>query len=149
VFQLGFKTKLVEGAFDKPVDVWFGYTQNSFWQAGNRKASSPFRETNYQPELMVVTPLDFRCLGMQHASSTWAGAPVERPGVDLSRSWNRIYAQVGLERGGWTVLGASGSASTKRRQRRQQSGHRRLHGPRRPERHLPQQRQRLLGPAAP
>src|SRR5206468_11971251 len=30
-FQLGFKLKLVESAFDKPVDLWFGYTQNSFW----------------------------------------------------------------------------------------------------------------------
>ena len=67
VFQLGFKTKLVETAFDKPVDLWFGYTQNSFWQAGNRKASSPFRETNYQPELMAVMPLDVNLLGM-HAS---------------------------------------------------------------------------------
>lgn len=26
VFQLGFKMKLVENAFDKPVDLWFGYT---------------------------------------------------------------------------------------------------------------------------
>lgn len=106
VFQLGFKTKLVEGAFGKPVDVWFGYTQNSFWQAGNRKASSPFRETNYQPELMVVTPLDFNVLGMRarflnlgivHQSNGQAST--------LSRSWNRVYAQLGLERGGWTVSG--------------------------------------------
>jgi phospholipase A1 len=106
VFQLGFKTKLVEGAFNKPVDVWFGYTQNSFWQAGNRKASSPFRETNYQPELMVVTPLDFNVLGMRarffnlgfvHQSNGQAST--------LSRSWNRMYAQAGLERGGWTVVG--------------------------------------------
>jgi len=106
VFQLGFKTKLVEGAFNKPLDLWFGYTQNSFWQAGNRKASSPFRETNYQPELMAVTPLDFNVLGMRarflnlgivHQSNGQAST--------LSRSWNRVYAQVGLERGSWTVVG--------------------------------------------
>lgn len=106
VFQLGFKTKLVESAFGKPVDVWFGYTQNSFWQAGNRKASSPFRETNYQPELMAVTPLDFNVLGMRarflnlgivHQSNGQAST--------LSRSWNRVYAQLGLERGAWTVSG--------------------------------------------
>lgn len=106
VFQLSFKMKLVEGAFKKPFDLWFGYTQNSFWQAGNHKASSPFRETNYQPELMLVTPLDFNILGMRarmfnfgvvHQSNGQAST--------LSRSWNRYYAQVGLERGGWTVMG--------------------------------------------
>jgi phospholipase A1 len=106
VFQLGFKTKLVETAFDKPVDLWFGYTQNSFWQAGNRRASSPFRETNYQPELMLVMPLNFNVLGM-HASFLNFGAVHQSNGQasTLSRSWNRVYAQVGLERAGFTVLG--------------------------------------------
>jgi phospholipase A1 len=105
-FQLGFKTKLVETAFDKPVDLWFGYTQNSFWQAGNRQASSPFRETNYQPELMAVTPLNFNVLGM-HASFLNLGLVHQSNGQasTLSRSWNRMYAQVGLERAGFTVLG--------------------------------------------
>jgi phospholipase A1 len=106
VFQLGFKTKLVETAFDKPVDLWFGYTQNSFWQAGNRQASSPFRETNYQPELMLVTPLNLDLLGM-HASFLNLGVVHQSNGQasTLSRSWNRMYAQVGLERAGFTVLG--------------------------------------------
>jgi len=99
-FQLGFKMKAVETAFELPVDVWFGYTQNSFWQAGNREASSPFRETNYQPEVMVVTPLNFSVLGanvkflnlgLTHQSNGQSST--------LSRSWNRFYAQVGLERG--------------------------------------------------
>jgi phospholipase A1 len=106
VFQLSFKTKLVESAFGKPLDVWFGYTQNSFWQAGNRKASSPFRETNYQPELMAVTPLDFNVLGMR-ARFLNLGVVHQSNGQSstLSRSWNRVYAQVGLERGSWTVVG--------------------------------------------
>ena len=106
VFQLGFKMKLVESAFDKPVDLWFGYTQNSFWQAGNHEASSPFRETNYQPELMAVTPLHFSVLGM-NARFLNLGLVHQSNGQTstLSRSWNRVYAQVGLERAGWTVLG--------------------------------------------
>jgi len=106
VFQMGFKMKLVESAFQKPVDLWFGYTQNSFWQAGNHKASSPFRETNYQPELMAVTPLGFNILGMR-ASFLNLGIVHQSNGQasTLSRSWNRVYAQVGLERGGWTVVG--------------------------------------------
>jgi phospholipase A1 len=106
VYQLSFKTKAVEGIAGKPVDLWFGYTQNSFWQAGNRQASSPFRETNYQPELMVVTPLNFDVLGM-HASYLNLGVVHQSNGQasTLSRSWNRYYAQVGLERAGFTVLG--------------------------------------------
>ncbi|WP_306396833.1 phospholipase A [Telluria beijingensis] len=103
-FQLSFKMKLVETLFELPVDVWFGYTQNSFWQAANHEASSPFRETNYQPEVMAVTPLDFALLGTNvrflnlgfvHQSNGQSST--------LSRSWNRFYAQVGLERGPFTM----------------------------------------------
>ena len=103
-FQLSFKMKLIETMFERPVDVWFGYTQNSFWQAANHRASSPFRETNYQPEIMAVTPLDFALLGTNvrflnlgfvHQSNGQSS--------NLSRSWNRFYAQVGLERGPLTM----------------------------------------------
>lgn len=103
-FQLGFKMKVVETVFEKPVDIWFGYTQNSFWQATNDEASSPFRETNYQPEVMVVTPLNFSVLGTNlrflnlgfvHQSNGQSST--------LSRSWNRFYAQIGLERGPLTM----------------------------------------------
>ncbi|MFC4930082.1 phospholipase A [Massilia sp. GCM10023247] len=100
-FQLSFKMKMLQGAFGKPVDVWFGYTQNSFWQAANSKASSPFRETNYQPEVMAITPIGVELggvqlryvgLGLNHQSNGQSGT--------LSRSWNRLYAQVGVEKGG-------------------------------------------------
>ncbi|GAA0417019.1 phospholipase A [Massilia aurea] len=103
-FQLSVKMKLVETLFEQPIDVWFGYTQNSFWQAANHKASSPFRETNYQPEIMAVMPLDFALaginvrflnLGFVHQSNGQSSS--------LSRSWNRYYAQVGLERGPLTM----------------------------------------------
>ena len=106
VYQLSFKTKVLEDIGKKPVDLWFGYTQNSFWQAGNRQASSPFRETNYQPELMAVMPLNFDVLGM-HASYLNLGVVHQSNGQasTLSRSWNRVYAQLGLERAGFTVLG--------------------------------------------
>ena len=106
VYQLSFKTKVLEDIGKKPVDLWFGYTQNSFWQAGNRQASSPFRETNYQPELMAVMPLNFDLLGM-HASYLNLGVVHQSNGqvATLSRSWNRVYAQVGLERAGFTVAG--------------------------------------------
>ena len=52
-FQLSFRSKLADDLFDRPVDLWFGYTQVSYWQLFNSDISSPFRETNYQPEILV------------------------------------------------------------------------------------------------
>lgn len=99
-FQLSFKMKMLENAFSSPVDLWFGYTQNSFWQADNGKASSPFRETNYQPEMIATVPLGFELLGV-NARFLNFGLVHQSNGQSstLSRSWNRVYAQVGLERG--------------------------------------------------
>jgi phospholipase A1/A2 len=104
-FQLGFKLKVAENPAGVPLDVWFGYTQRSFWQAGNREASSPFRESNYEPEAMAVLPTDlnlaglklrFLNLGLVHQSNGG--------GSTLSRSWNRVYLQAGLERGDFQLL---------------------------------------------
>jgi phospholipase A1 len=103
-FQIGFKMKLLENVY-KNSDLWFGYTQRSFWQAYNSRLSSPFRDTSYQPELMYVTPVDAMFLGMKvrfinlalmHQSNGQAG--------NLSRSWNRAYVQAGLERGNLSIL---------------------------------------------
>lgn len=103
-FQLGFKLKLAENVADKPVDLWFGYTQRSFWQAGNAAASSPFRETDYQPEVMAVVPVDLNLLGLRlrmlnlgllHQSNGQAST--------LSRSWNRAYLQAAFERGNFDL----------------------------------------------
>lgn len=104
-FQLGFKLKLAENPLNQPVDLWFGYTQQSFWQASNHEASSPFRETNYQPELMAVMPINVGVLGMR-ARFVNVGFVHQSNGQTstLSRSWNRVYAQVGLERGDFTLL---------------------------------------------
>jgi phospholipase A1 len=103
-YQISFKMKMIEQLLSTPVDLWFGYTQNSFWQAYNRAASSPFRETNYQPELMLTTPLNldlgildvrYATLALNHQSNGQTST--------LSRSWNRIYAEVGAEKGKFGV----------------------------------------------
>lgn len=105
-YQLSFKIKMIEQAFNKPLDLWFGYTQKSFWQAANHDASSPFRETNYEPEVMAVIPLKgsllgvnarFAGLGFVHQSNGQAGS--------LSRSWNRTYAQLGVDSGNLSLVG--------------------------------------------
>ena len=104
-FQLGFKLKLVDDVMDKPLDLWFGYTQQSFWQASNQEASSPFRETNYQPEVMAVFPVDFKLLGLRARFVNFGFVHQSNGQTStLSRSWNRWYAQAGLERGNFTLL---------------------------------------------
>jgi phospholipase A1 len=104
VFQLGFKMKVIEQAFSQPVDLWLAYTQNSFWQAENHKASSPFRETNYQPEFIATVPLGFSVAGVNARFLNFGFVHQSNGQTStLSRSWNRVYAQLGVERGGFSM----------------------------------------------
>lgn len=105
-YQLSFKVKAAEQVAGLPVDIWLAYTQQSFWQAYNRAASSPFRETNYQPEVMAVVPINKEIAGMTvryvnfglvHQSNGQTGT--------LSRSWNRFYAELGVDRGNFSLSG--------------------------------------------
>ncbi|WKB51542.1 phospholipase A [Eleftheria terrae] len=106
--QLSVRTKIAQGLLLPGADLWFGYTQQSLWQVWNRKESSPFRNTDFEPELIYVVPVpeglrrlpggwQFRMLqaGLAHQSN---GQP-----DPLSRSWNRIYVGAGLERGDVTL----------------------------------------------
>ncbi|ACN14146.1 PldA [Desulforapulum autotrophicum HRM2] len=101
-FQLSFKTKLWEDIGGKNnVDLWLGYTQRSFWQVYNVDQSSPFRETNYEPELLLNLPMELNVLGMTLRTINF-GMNHQSNGraESLSRSWNRIVANFGFERKG-------------------------------------------------
>jgi phospholipase A1 len=104
-FQLSFKAKLWQDVFGKDMDLWFGYTQRSFWQLYNVKDSAPFRETNYEPELLLNFRTRFSLLGLE-ARFIQLGLNHQSNGQSepLSRSWNRIVANVGLERGDFSLL---------------------------------------------
>ena len=104
-FQLSLKTKIWQGVFGDQGDLWVGYTQSSRWQVYNSTLSRPFRETDYEPEAMLVFDTHYQVLG-------WEGRLLgigfnhqsNGRGVPLSRSWNRLIAHVGFERDGWTVM---------------------------------------------
>ena len=106
-FQLSFKFKLADFGRElgRPLSIWAAYTQQSHWQVYNSDVSRPFRETNYEPELMVALHPDqtfwgwrwrLAALGINHQSNGRS--------EPLSRSWNRVIAQFGVERGDLAVI---------------------------------------------
>ncbi len=103
-FQISWKAKAWQGVFGKTGDLWIAYTQSSRWQLYNAAQSRPFRETNYEPELLLVFGTHYRVFGWDGRLLS-VGLNHQSNGRDdpRSRSWNRVTASVGLEREGWTV----------------------------------------------
>lgn len=103
-FQVSLKTKAWQGVFGDTGDLWLGYTQSSRWQIYNGERSRPFRETNYEPEAMLVFATRYRLFGWD-ARLLSLGLNHQSNGRDepRSRSWSRVTASVGLERPGWTL----------------------------------------------
>lgn len=104
-FQLSFKARLWRDMFGENLTLWAAYTQRSFWQLYNIDDSSPFRETDYEPELLLTLGTHVNLLGFE-ARFVQAGVNHQSNGQSepLSRSWNRIVANVGLERGQLSIL---------------------------------------------
>jgi phospholipase A1 len=97
-FQISIKTPVRRRLLDGRLELWLAYTQQSHWQVF--LDSGPFRETNYEPEAMALIRLDQKLpgldlryvnIGLVHQSNG--------RGAAISRSWNRVYAQFGFERG--------------------------------------------------
>jgi phospholipase A1 len=99
-FQLSFKMPLWEQIFAGRGTLYGAYTQLSFWQAYNRTESSPFRETNYEPEIFLAFDDDIPVLGVRNRMAVFGLVHQSNGrGGELSRSWNRIYAMFAFERG--------------------------------------------------
>ncbi|MFT4197827.1 MAG: phospholipase A [Pseudoxanthomonas sp.] len=104
-FQLSFKTKFVENLFGDNGDIWGAYTQSSHWQVYNGGASRPFRETNYEPEVMLVFRTNY---GVGDWRGRLLGLSVDHQsngrGDPLSRSWNRAILMAGFDRDNWSLM---------------------------------------------
>ena len=102
--QLSVRTKIAQGMLTQghPTlkdSLWFGYTQQSYWQLFTPEISRPFRATDHEPELMYVHPTTaqlpfgwkwrYSGIGLVHQSNGQS-----KP---LSRSWNRAYLMTGIE----------------------------------------------------
>ncbi len=99
-FQFSVKLPLVVKILGKNIDLFTAYTNISFWQVYNKRLSSPFRETNHEPEIWLQhRPKNLKKfgftntlnrIGFTHQSNGQSGV--------LSRSWNRLYASMLFKR---------------------------------------------------
>ncbi|WKC42723.1 phospholipase A [Shewanella algae] len=99
-FQISFKFPLMYNVFGDNGHLFFAYTNQSWWQVYNKDISSPFRETNHEPELFMLFNNDWKIAGF--TNSFWGfGAVHQSNGKsgDLSRSWNRIYGTMVFDKG--------------------------------------------------
>ena len=102
--QLSVRTKVAQGLLTGSTSpgkdsLWFGYTQQSYWQLFSPAISRPFRNTDHEPEIFYVYPTDARLplgwrwrysgIGLAHQSNGQSDP--------LSRSWNRWYLMTGFE----------------------------------------------------
>jgi len=103
-FQISFKTKAVENLFGDNGDIWMAYTQSSRWQVYNGAASRPFRETDYEPEVMLAFRTGYGLLGWKGRLAA-VGINHQSNGRSdpLSRSWNRVVFNFGFDRERWAL----------------------------------------------
>lgn len=103
-YQISLKTKFAHSVFGTPLSLWGGYTQSSRWQLYNGADSRPFRETNYEPEVMLVAPMDVDLFGWKlRMASLSLNHQSNGRALPLSRSWNRVIGGLAFERDDWVA----------------------------------------------
>lgn len=92
-FQFSIEKPIAYNFFGLDESISAAYTQKSFWQTSSD--SSPFRETNYEPEIFIQFPyknsqtLKGYKIALNHQSNGRNN--------EFSRSWNRVYAEAYLQ----------------------------------------------------
>jgi len=109
-FQFSFSVPLFQ--ITPSSSIVAAYTQKSLWQVTNNQISSPFRETNYRPQIYFMYRPDLFFLnnieiGHKHESNGQTAT--------MSRSWDRAYIALELLDGpleyglhAWSVFGRTG-----------------------------------------
>lgn len=110
--NISVRTKLAKGLLahtpERKDSLWFGYTQQSYWQVFSPDLSRPFRTTDHEPEIIYVYPLSLALPGGWNWAYAGAGLVHQSNGqsLPLSRSWNRWYLMTGVEKGNdYTLTG--------------------------------------------
>lgn len=99
-FQLSFKVRLLGDLTAGKTSLYAAYSQLSLWQAYNSRISAPFRETNYEPELILAARPGYELLGAKVELLTLGFNHQSNGQTEpLSRSWNRAVAGLVLRRG--------------------------------------------------
>ncbi|MBN2872968.1 MAG: phospholipase A [Halothiobacillaceae bacterium] len=106
-FQLSFQFDWWEDPLGDNTSFYFGYTQLSLWQTYNTSAlgaeedaSSPFRETNYEPEVGLTVDTDFQLAGLTFRRARLSLIHTSNgQGGERSRSWNRLATGIAFGRG--------------------------------------------------
>lgn len=91
-FQISFKKDIFTNTFGFDETIGFAYSQRNWWQI--TEDSSPFRETNYLPEVYVQIPFynpDSSLKGTQFGFLHESNGQGNEAG--RSRSWNRLYLE--------------------------------------------------------
>jgi phospholipase A1 len=103
--QLSVRTKIAQGMLTSRSgglsdSLWFGYTQQSYWQLFSPDLSRPFRSTDHAPELVYIYPSTLALPWDWKLRYTGAGLVHQSNGqsLPLSRSWNRVYLMAGFEK---------------------------------------------------
>lgn len=103
--QVSMRTKVAQGLLTRDGtglkdSLWFGYTQQSYWQLFSPDLSRPFRSTDHTPEVIYVYPSTLALPGDWKLRYTGAGLVHQSNGqnLPLSRSWNRVYLMAGFEK---------------------------------------------------
>ena len=103
--QVSVRTKIAGGLLTQGNErlrdsLWFGYSQQSYWQLFTPDLSRPFRTTDHEPEITYIYPseadlpggwrLRYSGLSLVHQSNGQA--------LPLSRSWNRVVLMAGMDK---------------------------------------------------